>query len=153
MKYWGQRVWTREAGCGPGHGGTLVAPWGSLGAFQHIWAQKFVHRELGWKVCMRTWKQARDYSGWPMMHWQRLPCETSERLSNVFATIIVWKAHQLGTAIQKSHWSGDCDSCLSNSVFSTSCNGFLGNVAQYLDHNSQCTQPMYIAKGCRSSDK
>jgi len=33
------------------------------------------------------------------------------------------------------------------------CKGFLGNVAQYLDHNSQCTQPMYIAKGCRSSDK
>jgi len=33
------------------------------------------------------------------------------------------------------------------------CNRFLGNVAQYLDHNSQCTQPMYIAKGCRSSGK
>ena len=33
------------------------------------------------------------------------------------------------------------------------CKRFLGNVAQYLDHNSQCTQPMYIAKGCRSSDK
>jgi len=33
------------------------------------------------------------------------------------------------------------------------CKGFLGYVAQYLDHNSQCTQPMYISKGCRSSDK
>jgi len=33
------------------------------------------------------------------------------------------------------------------------CNGFLGYVAQYLNHNPQCTQPMYIAKGCRSSDK
>ena len=33
------------------------------------------------------------------------------------------------------------------------CKGILGYVAQYLDHNSQCTQPMYRSKGCRSSDK
>jgi hypothetical protein len=32
-------------------------------------------------------------------------------------------------------------------------NGILGWVAYHTIHTSQCTQPMYNSKGCRSSDK